>query len=98
MFKESQHNNWSHNFQIVMYSIEDYTRAWAKRKEYEMNTLSEWVNTIRCLIERRILKLKKKLYNRSTKVRFQRQETLNCLTSLKDMYSVCWSSIGHSFK
>jgi hypothetical protein len=32
--------NWKHNFKILMDSVEDYTRQWAKREKEDLDTLS----------------------------------------------------------
>ena len=34
--------NWKHNFKILMDSVEDYARHWAKREKEDLDTLSEW--------------------------------------------------------
>ena len=45
-------------FTLVMNSIEDYARRWAKHEDQDPDTLSEWLKTIRWLIKSRIRKLK----------------------------------------
>ena len=42
-----------------MDGVEDYARKWAKRKEVELDTLSEWIKSVRHLIQVRISKLSK---------------------------------------
>ena len=55
-FRELYRINWNYNFKIIMDSIEDSARAWAKRKDNaKLDTLSEWVKAIRSLVQRRIL-------------------------------------------
>jgi hypothetical protein len=49
-FREPQHINWKHNFKIIMDAVEDYARRWIKRgvdQDPELETLSDWVRTIR---------------------------------------------------
>ena len=41
-----------------MDSVEEYARLWAKREEVEVDTLSEWVKSVRSLIKTRISNLK----------------------------------------
>ena len=48
--------NWKHNFKILMDSVEDYARQWAKREKENLDTLSEWVKSVRSLIQIRIKK------------------------------------------
>jgi hypothetical protein len=31
-FREPQHMNWKHNFEIIMDAVEDYARKWIKRE------------------------------------------------------------------
>jgi hypothetical protein len=40
-----------------MDSVEDYARQWAKREKENLDTLSEWVKSVRSLIHIRIKKL-----------------------------------------
>jgi hypothetical protein len=46
--------NWKHNFKILMNSVENYARQWAKREKEGLDTLSEWVKSVRSLIRIRI--------------------------------------------
>ena len=39
-----------------MDSFADYTRQWAKREKEDLDTLSEWVKSVRSLIQIRIKK------------------------------------------
>ena len=60
-FREPQHINWKHNFKIIMDAVEDYARRWKKREvdqDPELESLSDWVRTIRSLVQGRIHKLK----------------------------------------
>ena len=60
-FREPQHINWKHNFKIIMDAVEDYARRWIKREvdqDPELESLSDWVRTIRSLVQGRIHKLK----------------------------------------
>ena len=70
-----------------MDSIEDYARARAKREEVELDTLSEWVKTIRSLIKRRIHKLKYCVNDRPKSVLIDKG-AIKCLSSLHDKYVV----------
>jgi hypothetical protein len=45
-YREPKSMNWKHNFKILMNSVEDYARQWAKREE-DLYTLSEWVKNVR---------------------------------------------------
>ena len=37
-----------------MDSVEDYARQWAKREKEDLDTLSEWVKSVKSLIQIRI--------------------------------------------
>jgi hypothetical protein len=55
-FREPQHINWKHNFKIIMDAFEDYARRWIKRQvdqNPELESLSDWVRTIRSLVQGR---------------------------------------------
>ena len=49
-FREPHSINWQFNFKILMDSVEDYGRQWAKREGEELDTLSEWAKAVRSLI------------------------------------------------
>jgi hypothetical protein len=43
--------SWKHSFEILMDSFADYARQWAKREKEDLDTLSEWVKSVRSLIQ-----------------------------------------------
>ena len=57
-YREPQPINWKQNFKLLMDSVEDYAKDWAKREKVEVDTLSEWVKSVRSLIQIRVSKLK----------------------------------------
>ena len=73
-----------------MDAVEDYARRWKKREvdqDHELESLSDWVRTIRSLVQVRIHKLKK-CVNSRTKSVFKDQEAVKCLSSLHDKYVI----------
>ena len=70
-----------------MDSVEDYARKSAKREKVDVNTLSEWVKSVRSLILTRIKKLKRSM---STKVQspFHDPNVTKCLSTLHDKYVI----------
>jgi hypothetical protein len=48
-----------------MDSVEDYARQWAKREKKDFDSLSEWVKSVRSLIQIRIKKNSMGLYEHS---------------------------------
>ena len=51
-----------------MDSVEDYVRQWEKRENEDLDTLSEWVKSLRSLIQIRIKKLSGSMSTRSTSI------------------------------
>ena len=89
-FREPQHINWKHNFKIIMDAVEDYARRWIKREvdhNPELESLSDWVRTIRSPVQGRIHKLKNCVNSRPKSV-FKDQEAVKCLSSLRDIYVI----------
>ena len=48
--------NWKQNFKLLMDSVEDYARQWARREKVEVDIFSELVKIVRSLIQIRIKK------------------------------------------
>ena len=53
-YRESKSINWKHNFTILMDSVEDYARRWAKCEKGDLDNHSKWVKSMRSLIQIRI--------------------------------------------
>ena len=73
-----------------MDAVEDYARRWIKREvdqHPELESLSDWVRTIRSLVQGRIHKLKNCVNSRPKSV-FKDQEAVKCLSSLHDKYAI----------
>jgi hypothetical protein len=51
-YREPKSINRKHNFKIL--SVEDYARQCAKREKEDLDTLSQWVKSVRLLIQIRI--------------------------------------------
>ena len=54
--KEPKSINCKHNLKILMNSVEDYARQWSKHEKGDLDTLSEWVKSVRSSIQIRIKK------------------------------------------
>ena len=70
-----------------MDAIEDYARTWAKQEEVEVDTLSEWVKSIKTLIKRRLYMLSKTMSTKTQSV-FADHEVNSTLNGLHDKYVV----------
>ena len=71
-------------------AVEDYARRWIKREvdhNPELESLSDWVRTIRSPVQGRIHKLKNCVNSRPKSV-FKDQEAVKCLSSLHDIYVI----------
>jgi hypothetical protein len=67
-----------------MDAVEDYARRWIKREvgqDPELVSLSDWVRTIRSLVQGRIHKLKNCVNSRPKTV-FKDKKAVKCLSSL----------------
>ena len=53
-FREPISFSWKQNLEIIMNSVEDYAKRWAKEEDVEVDTSSEWVKSIASLVNRRI--------------------------------------------
>jgi hypothetical protein len=79
--------NWKHNSKILMDSVEDYARQWAKREKEDLDTLSEWVKSVRSLIQIRIKTLSGSMSIRSTSI-FKDPNVAKHLSLLHDKFVI----------
>ena len=86
-YREPKSINWKHNFKILMDSVEDYARQWARREKEDVNTLSEWVKSVRSLIKIRITKLRGSMSTHATSV-FKDPNVAKNLSHLHNKYVV----------
>ena len=79
-----------------MDAVEDYARRWIKREidqDPELESLSDWVRTIRSLVQGRIHRLKNCVNSRPKSV-FKDQDAVKCLSSLMtNMLSFLWTRL-----
>jgi hypothetical protein len=86
-YREPKSINWKHNSKILMDSVEDYARQWGKREKEDLDTLSEWVKSVRSLIQIRIKKLNGSMSIRSTSI-FKDPNVAKYLSLLHDKYVI----------
>ena len=84
-YREHKSINWKHNFKILMDSVEDYARQWSKREKEDLDTHSEWVKSVRSLIQIRIKK--NSMSTRSTSI-FKDPNVAKHLSLLHDKYVI----------
>ena len=56
--------SWHQNFDIIMDACDVYARRWAKKEDIELDTLSEWIESIGEVGKRRIRRLKHSINTR----------------------------------
>jgi hypothetical protein len=69
----------------IVDAVEDYARRWIRREvdqDPELESLSDWVRTIRSLVQGRIHKLKNCVNSRPKSV-FKDQEAVKCLMEFR---------------
>jgi len=86
-YREHKSINWKHNFKILMDSIEDYARQWARCEQEDSDTPSEWVKSVTSLMQIIIQKLKGSMSTRSTSI-FKDLIVAKHLPLLNDKYVI----------
>jgi hypothetical protein len=86
-YREPRSINWKHNFKLIMDSVEDYARQLAKCENEDIYTLSDWVKSVRSLIQIRIKILSGSMNTRSTSF-FKDPNVAKHLSLLHDKYVI----------
>ena len=86
-YREPRPINWKYNFKLLMDAVEDYARKWTKREKEQLDTLSEWVKSVRSLIQIRISKLRRSMSKRGKSV-FSNPDAAKTLSTIHDKYVV----------
>ena len=84
-FREPRSFNWRQNFVSIMNAVEDYAKRWAKRENEEVDTLSEWVKSIKGILKSRIRNIKTKVRTIYPSV-FSKPEVRNKLERLHEEF------------
>jgi hypothetical protein len=61
-FRVPRSFKWQQNFISIMDYVEDYARRWAKSEKEELDSLSEWVKSIRAILKSRIKHVRSKMH------------------------------------
>ena len=51
-YREPRSFTWKQNSKLILDSVEEYARRWAKKEDVEVDTLSEWVKLVMSLVNR----------------------------------------------
>ena len=79
--------SWKYNFKLVMDSVEDYARRWARQEEVELDSLSEWIKSIRHLLKRRMYMAGRSINNKPKSV-FSDTDVTEHLADLHNRYVI----------
>ena len=86
-YREPTTFSWKYNFKLVMDSVEDYARRWAKEEEVELDSLSEWIKSIRHLLKRRMYMAGRSVNNKPKSV-FSDTDVTEHLADLHNRYVI----------
>ena len=84
-YREARPFSWKYNFKLVMDSVEQYARDWAKQEEVEVDSLSEWIKSIKRLLQRRIYMVCRSI-NTKPKSVFENTNIKHHLADLHDKF------------
>ena len=62
-YREPASFSWKYNSKIIMDAVEDYARRWVKQEDIELDSLSEWIKSIRHLLKRRMYMACRSVFN-----------------------------------
>lgn len=60
-FKETQSSNWHYNIRNIKNCVEEHAKTWAKHEKEDIDSLSEWIKSIRCMLKSRIQRSKRSM-------------------------------------
>ena len=58
-YREQNKIAWGKDKKMIMTAIENYAKKWAKRDNFDVSVLDDWINEIRYIVTTRIRKLQK---------------------------------------
>ena len=53
-YREPRSFTWKQNSKLILNSVGEYARRWAKKEDVEFDTLSKWVKSVMSLVNRRV--------------------------------------------
>ena len=86
-YREPTTFSWKYHFKLVMDSVDDYARRWAKQKEIELDSLSEWIKSFRHLLKRRMYMACRSINNKPKSV-FSDTDVTKHLADLHNRYVI----------
>ena len=67
-YREPRSFTWKQNSKLILDSVEEYARRWAKKEDVEVDTLPEWVKSVISLVNRRVSVLSRTMSRRHESV------------------------------
>ena len=67
-YREPRTFTWKQNFKLILDSVEEYARRWAKKEDVEVDTLFECVKSVMSLVNRRVSVLSRTMSRRHESV------------------------------
>ena len=63
-YRQPRSFTWKQNSKLILDSVEEYARRWAKKEDVQVDTLSEWVKSVMSLVNRRVSVLSRTMSRR----------------------------------
>ena len=86
-YREPRSFTWKQNSKLILDSVEEYARRWAKKEDVEVDTLSEWVKSVMSLVNRRVSVLGRTMSRRHESV-FDDQDVAAELAEIHEKFVV----------
>ena len=86
-YREPRSFTWKQNSRLILDSVEEYARRWAKKEDVEVDTLSEWVKSVMSLVNRRVSVLSRTISRRHESV-FDDQDVAAELAEIREKFVV----------
>ena len=86
-YREPRSFTWKQNSKLILDSVEEYARLWAKNEDVEIDTLSEWVKSVMSLVNRRVSVLSRTMSCRHESV-FDDQDVAAELAEIHEKFVV----------
>ena len=86
-YREPRSFTWKQNSKLILDSVEEYARRWAKKEDVEVDTLSEWVKSVMSLVNRRVSVLSRTMSRRHESV-FDDQDVAAELAEIHEKFSL----------
>ena len=87
-YREPRSFTWKQNSKLILDSVEEYVRRWAKKEDVEVDTLSKCVKSMISLVNRRVQVLSRTMSRRHESV-FDDPDVAAELAEIHEKFVVC---------